>query len=264
MKSILAIYRREMGSYFVSPIAYAVVGIFLLICGFFFQYYLSAFIQQAFMMQMQAGRMGGGPQAFDVPSAIIRQFFPLASMIILFLTPMLTMSVYAEERKRGTMELLMTSPITEFQIVMGKFLAAFSLFAAMLLPTFFYQVEMGIYSDPGLPWKVVLSGYLGLLLLGAVLVAIGTFISSLTESQIIAAVITFLVFILLWVLPEIVIHATSATAGDIVQYLSITRHLDDFSRGVIDTSSIIFYISLVGLSVFLTFRSLDSMRWRRA
>src|SRR5262249_13947152 len=263
MKSILAIYRREMASYFVSPIAYAVVGIFLLICGFFFQYFLSSTIQQAFMMQMQAGRMGGGAQPFDVPSAVIRSFFSLARTIVLFLTPMLTMGVYSGESQRGTMELLMTSPITEGQIVIGKFFAAFTLFVVMLLPTFFYQIEMGMYSEPGLPWKVVWSGYLGLLLLGAVLVAVGTFISSLTESQIIAGVITFAAFIFLWVI-EIVVRASGPTASDIMQYLSIVHHFDDFARGVIDTSSVIFYISLAGLAVFLTFRSVDSMRWRRA
>jgi ABC-2 type transport system permease protein len=110
---------------------------------------------------------------------------------------------------------------------------------------------------------VVFSGYLGLLLLGGVLVGIGTFISSLTESQIIAGVITFAVFILLWVL-EVVIRGASGTWGDIIQYLSIVHHFEDFSRGVIDTSSVIFYLSLAGLGIFLTLRALDSMRWRRA
>src|SRR5215510_10601401 len=169
MKGIIAVYRREMGSYFVSPIAYIVVGLFLLICGWFFYRYLAFFIQQSVTAQMRAMQYGG-PQAMDVPGLVIQYFFGIVSTIILFLLPMLTMGVYAEDRKRGTMELLMTSPLTEFQIVFGKFLAAFSLFLAMLIPTLIYQMIMASYSEPAIPWKVVWSGYLGLVLLGSVLV----------------------------------------------------------------------------------------------
>jgi ABC-2 type transport system permease protein len=262
MRNIIAIYRREMSSYFVSPIAYAVVGIFLLVCGYFFYNILSFFIRQSFMAQMQAARFGG-PSGMDVPSLVLRNFFGVVSTVILFMIPMLTMGVYAEERKRGTMELLMTSPITELQIVMGKFLAAFTLFVTMLLPTFLYQLIMGSYSEPALPWRVVGAGYLGLLLLGAVLVAIGSFISSLTESQIIAGLVTFAVFILLWVI-DFGVRESSTTLGEILQYLSILRHFDDFSRGIIDTSSVVFYVSMTGLGIFLTLRALDSMRWRSA
>lgn len=262
MNGILAIYRREMGSYFVSPIAYIVIGLFLLISGFFFYNILSFFMQQAFNMQMQAQRFGGPPE-LDVPGNVIRAFFGNISIFVLIFVPMLTMGVYAEERKRGTMELLMTSPISEFQIVMGKFLAAFTLYVAMLAPTFLYQVIMNIYAEPAIPWRVLLSAYLGILLLGAVLVAVGAFISALTESQIIAAVATFAVFILLWVL-DFGVRDTTSTMGEILQHLSILRHFDDFSRGVIDTTSIIFYVSLAALAIFLTLRTLDSMRWRRA
>ena len=262
MKNIIAIYRREMGSYFVSPIAYIVVGVFLVVCGYFFYNILAFFIRQSFQMQMQAARMGG-PSPMDVPGLVLRNFFGIASTVILFMIPMLTMGIYAEERKRGTMELLMTSPISEFQIVMGKFLAALSLFACMLAPTLLYQFVMSLYSEPGLPWKLVLSGYLGLLLLGGVLVAIGGFISSLTESQIIAGVATFAVFLLLWVL-DFGSQAAGTTAGDILQYLSVLRHFEDFSKGIIDTSSVVFYLSLASIGLFLTLRTLDSMRWRRA
>jgi ABC-2 type transport system permease protein len=262
MKNIIAIYRREMGSYFVSAIAYIVVGVFLVVCGYFFYNILAFFIKQSFAAQMQAQRMGG-PSPMDVPGLVLRNFFGIASTVILFMIPMLTMGVYADERKRGTMELLMTSPISEFQIVMGKFLAALSLFACMLAPTLLYQIVMSLYSEPGLPWRLVFSGYLGLLLLGAVLVAIGGFISSLTESQIIAGVATFAVFILLWVL-DFGSQGAGTTAGDILQYLSVLRHFEDFSRGVIDTSSVVFYLSLASIGLFLTLRTLDSMRWRRA
>ena len=262
MKNIIAIYRREMGSYFVSPIAYIVVGAFLVVCGYFFYRITGYFIDLALTAQMQA-RQQGGPSQIDVPGLVLRDFFGSTSQIMLFMIPMLTMGIYSEERKRGTMELLMTSPVTELQIVIGKFLAAVSLFACMLAPTLIYLLVIAIYSEPGLPWRLVWSGYLGLLLLGAALVAIGAFISSLTESQIIAVVITFAVFILLLVL-NVGSRGADSMLGDVLQYVSILRHFDDFSRGVIDTSSVIFYLSLSGIGIFLTLRTLDSMRWRRA
>src|SRR5437868_8177178 len=164
MKGILAIYRREMGSYFVSPIAYIVVGFFLLVAGYFFYVYLANIMQRAMMMQMQQQMS----QEMDVPGLVIRYFFGAISFIILFMIPMLTMGIYAEERKRGTMELLMTSPLSEVQIVLGKFLAALSLFLVMLAPTLIYQMIMASYAEPAIPWRVVWSGYLGLVLLGSV------------------------------------------------------------------------------------------------
>jgi ABC-2 type transport system permease protein len=262
MKGLIAVYRREIGSYFVSPIAYIVVGLFLLVCGWFFYRILGYFIAQSVTSQMRSMQMGG-PQPMDVPGLVIQNFFGIVSTIILFLLPMLTMGIYAEERKRGTMELLMTSPLTEYQIVLGKFFAGLTLFLVMLAPTLIYQFIMAAYAEPGIPWRVLWSGYLGLVLLGAVLVSLGAFISSLTESQIIAAVATFAVFLLLWVL-DFGARDSSSTWSDIVGYLSILRHYDDFSRGVIDTANVIFYVSLASIGVFLTQRSLDSMRWRRA
>src|SRR5215470_14510302 len=262
MKGILAIYRRELGSYFVSPIAYVVIGFFLALTGYFFSDFVARVIAYSFSMQMRGGQFGA-PPPIDAPMLVIRNFAGFVTTILLFLVPMLTMGVYAEERKRGTMEMLMTSPITEFQIVFGKFLAAFTLFLVMVAPTLLYQIIMASYAEPSIPWAVLWSGYLGLVLLGAVLVALGAFISSLTESQIIAGVATFAVFLLLWVL-DFGARDASSTWSDIVQYLSILRHYDDFSRGVIDTANIIFYVSLAAVGVFLTQRSLDSMRWRRA
>jgi ABC-2 type transport system permease protein len=262
MKGILAIYRREMNGYFVSPMAYIVIGFFLVITGYFFSNILSILIERSFMIQMQAQRTGAPPD-MDVPGLVIRNFIGIIATLLLFLIPMLTMGVYAEERKRGTMEMLMTSPLSELQIVLGKFLALFNLFIFMLAPTLIYHFIMSRYSEPAMPWRIVWSGYLGVLLLGAVLIALGSFISSMTESQVVAGVITFVVFLLLWVLDMGIRAATGATA-EILKYLSILQHYDSFSQGVIDTSSIVFYLSLTALGLFLTLRALDSMRWRRA
>jgi ABC-2 type transport system permease protein len=262
MKGILAIYRREMNSYFVSPIAYIVIGFFLVITGYFFSVYLSFYMERAFMAQMQAQRMGAPPD-MDVPGMVIRSFTGVIAFVQLFLIPMLTMGIYAEERKRGTMEMLMTSPITELQIVVGKYLASLVLLILMLAPTLIYFIVLSRYSEPAMPWRIVLSSYLGVLMLGAVLLALGSFISSLTENQIIAGVSTFVIFLLLWVI-DIGVRSASTATGEIFKYLSILQHYESFSQGVIDTSSIIFYISFTLFGLFLTLRSLDSMRWRRA
>jgi ABC-2 type transport system permease protein len=261
MSSFYAIYRKEMGHYFVSPVAYVFIGLFLILTAFFFNFFLQAVIQQSLQMEMQGMRFGMA-QDIDVPTEVMRAFFGLLSTLVLFITPILTMGVYAEERKRGTMELLMTSPVTELEIVLGKFLASLTLFALMLLPTLSCLVFMYLRSEPMPPWRVLLAGYGGILLLGGSLMALGTFISSLTENQIIAAVITFAAFLLIWVL-DIGRNASGAVAS-VLTYLSVIRHYEDFTRGVIDTSSLIYYASFIFLFVFLTVRSVDSMRWRRA
>jgi ABC-2 type transport system permease protein len=261
MRSFYAVYRKEMGHYFVSPVAYVVVGVFLLLCAVFFNYFLSAVIQESFQMEMQGMRFGGA-QDFDVPSQVMRAFFGLLSTLVLFFTPMLTMGVFAEERKRGTMELLMTSPVTEVEIVLGKFFASLTLFVIMLLPTASYISFMYFRSEPRPPWGMMLAGYLGVFLLGASLLALGSFVSSLTENQLIAAVLTFAAILLVWVID--IIRNVAAGAGPILQYLSLIRHFDDFTHGVIDTSGLIYYLSFVCLFVFLTVRAVDSMRWRRA
>ena len=261
MKNVWAIYRKEMGHYFVSPIAYVFIGIFLVLSAYFFDVFLTYTIQQALSAQME-GMQYGMMQNIDVPSQVMRMFFGLLSTLVLFITPILTMGVYAEERKRGTMELLMTSPITETDIVLGKFLASFSLFALMLLPTLSYLIFMYAHSDPMPPWRVLVAGYAGILLLGASLTALGTFISSLTENQIIAAVLTFAAFLIVWVLD--IGRNTSGAVASVLTYLSVIRHYEDFTRGLIDTSSLVYYGSFIVLFVFLTIRSVDSMRWRRA
>jgi ABC-2 type transport system permease protein len=261
MKSLYAIYRKELGHYFVSPIAYIFIGLFLLLSAWFFNAILTVIIKNSFQMEMQ-GMQFGVPAQVDVPGEVMRSFFGILSTLILFFTPILTMSVYAEERKRGTMELLMTSPVTETQIVLGKFFASLTLFIVMLLPTASYLVFMYLRSDPMPQWRLLLAGYAGVLLLGGSLLALGSFISSLTENQLIAAVVTFAAFLFVWVLD--LGSNGSGPLASAVQYLSVIRHYDDFTRGVIDTSALVYYFSFIALFVFLTVRSIDSMRWRRA
>jgi ABC-2 type transport system permease protein len=263
MKGILAIFRRELNGYFVSPIAYIVIGLFLLIAGWLFAGSLADIIPAAANAQAQAARSGGPPPSIDVPGYLIRGFVGTLAFMAMLLTPMLTMGVYAEERRRGTMEMLMTSPVTELQIVLGKYLASLTLYVVMLAPTLVYYLAIGFFSDPPLQWKIVWASYLGIFLLGAMLLALGSFISSLTENQIVAVVATFVLFILLWVI-NLGASSVSGNAGEILKYLSILQHYQDFSQGIIDTTNVIFYLSGIVLGLFLTLRSLDSMRWRRA
>lgn len=261
MHNFYAMYRKEMGHYFVSPVAYVFIGVFLCLSAFFFDVFLRSGMEQALQMEMQSMQFGMPPQ-IDIPSEVMRAFFGLLSTLILFFTPMLTMGVFAEERKRGTMELLMTSPVTELQIVLGKFFASLTLFAIMLLPTASYMVFMFLHSDPAPPWRMLLAGYAGILLLGGALLALGEFISSLTENQLIAAVLTFAAFLIVWVLD--LGRNADGGIGALLQYLSVIRHYDDFTRGIVDTSALIYYLSFIVFFIFLTVRSIDSMRWRRA
>jgi ABC-2 type transport system permease protein len=262
MKGMYAVYRKEMSHYFVSPVAYIIVAVFLILTAYFFNRLLILIIQEAFQASFEEGQFGGGA-AFDVPSLVMRNFFGVLSTLLLFLTPMLTMSVYAEERRRGTMELLMTSPVTDLEIVLGKFFASLTLLIIMLLPTAIGFAYMLRHTEPAAPWRVLGSEYLGVLLLGGALLALGSFFSSITESQLIAAMLSFGAILLLWVL-DFGSQAGSSAWASGLEYLSVFRHYDDFTRGVIDTSNVIFYLSFIFLGVFLTVRSVDSMRWRRA
>jgi ABC-2 type transport system permease protein len=261
MKGLYAIYRKEMSHYFVSPIAYIVVGVFLIVSAFFFTRILAALSQEAAMEGMQAMQFGGG--GLDVTSMTVRDFFGVLSSLLLFFVWALTMGVYAEERKRGTIELLMTSPITDWEIVLGKYLGSMTLFAIMLFPTALYVAFMFAHSDPAAPWRLLIAAYLGAFLLGGTMLAIGSFFSSITENQLIAAVLTFGALLLLWVL-DFGVRDTTSAFGATIQYLSVVHHYDDFTRGVVDTTNVIFYLSFIALALFLTVRSIDSMRWRRA
>ncbi len=261
MRSFYAIYRKEMGHYFVSPIAYVVIGMFLLVCAILFAANLRFEINQAMTAQYQSMQYGM-PSEFDVPTAVMRGFFGLLSTLALFITPMLTMGVYAEERKRGTMELLMTSPVNEFQIVFGKFAASLTLFAIMLAPTLSFLVFMYLHSDPMPPWRTMAGGYAGIMLLGGCMLALGSFMSSLTENQIIAVVLSFVAILLVWILN--IGQSLGGAFGSTLAYLSLVNHYDDFTRGIVDTSALVYYFSFMILFIFLTVRSVDSMRWRRA
>jgi ABC-2 type transport system permease protein len=178
---------------------------------------------------------------------------------VLFLMPMVTMRTYSEEKRSGTIELLLTSPVTDFQIIMGKFLGAMALYGCMLAVTLIHIGLLFVYGRP--EWKPIVTTYLGLLLFGGCFVSLGLFISSLTKNQIVAGMVTFAVFLLLWIITWIG-SFSGPTVDKVTQYISILDHLDDFGKGVLDTTHIIYYVSFITFGLFLTAKSVDSERWR--
>ena len=180
-------------------------------------------------------------------------------LIMLFLFPLITMRTYAEEKRSGTIELLLTSPVTDVEIIIGKFLGAMLLYAAMLAVTLIHIGILFIFGNP--EWKPIATGYLGLLLMGGCFLSLGLFISSLTKNQIVAAMATFAVFLMLWVINWISTFV-GPTTQTVLQYLSLTEHFDDFAKGIIDTKHVIYYLSFMAFGLFLTAKSVDSERWR--
>jgi len=258
MRNILAIVERELRAYFNSPIAYVVLTIFVFLSGLFFRSILAQVMEMGLMSQMQAQQFG--PRPMDMPGMISRGFLSTMSVILLFIMPMLTMGLFSEEKKRGTIELLLTAPLTDLQVVLGKFLAAASFFVILLSTTWIPMAVLYLYSDPAS--GPILTAYLGLLLYGLAIVAVGLFISTLTENQIIAAVLSFGTIMVLWLVDVVANNAESPASKAVLTYLSILSHLDDFMKGVLSTSHIIFYVSLMLVGLFLTYRSIDSLRWR--
>lgn len=255
MQNMLAIWQREMKSYFASPVAYVVLTVFLFLSGFFFYSILSAVVQNT-MMQAQLGQ---GSQPIDVPGIITRSLFQTTSVVLLFIVPMLTMGLFAEERKRGTIELLLTTPVGNFQAMMGKYLASLTFLFILFATSAITVSPLFIFGRPD--WKPILSGYLGMFLYGAALLAIGLFISTLTENQIVAVMITFGVSLVLWLIDAFA-YSSTGMAKSVIGYLSVINHLEDFIKGVIDTSHILYYVTFAFVGLFLTYRSLESMRWK--
>ncbi|MGA8151197.1 MAG: ABC transporter permease [Terriglobales bacterium] len=254
MRNIWIIWRKELNSYFVSPIAYLLLTMFALIFGFFFWNALGYFVLMGMEEQMR-----GQAMPMNLNEQIIRPLLSNASVIGLFFIPMITMRLFAEEKRTGTIELLATSPIRDVEIILGKWLAALTLYASMLLFTALNFAFLFKYGNPD--WKPLAIGYLGLLLQAGGLLAIGTFISTLTKNQIIAGAATFGVCLLLWVL-EWVSGYETATWAQVLAYMSVITHFESFAKGVLDGKDAIFYVTVIFLGLFLTTRSMESLRWR--
>jgi len=251
----LPVFKKEMRLYFGSPIAYVVGTFFLLISGWFFSqiFLIYSEISMRSFMQPQFG------QNLNIADSVMRPLFTNMSVVFLFLVPMLTMRLFAEEKRSGTMELLLTYPVRDGEVLAGKFLASVALYALLLALTWLYPGLVAYFTR--VEWGPMLTSYLGLLLIGGTFLAVGLFVSSLTENQIVAGFGTFGILLAFWVIGW---GADSASGNlrTVLQYLSVTDHMDSFTRGLVDTKDLVYYGTFIILALFLTSRSLESKRWR--
>jgi ABC-2 type transport system permease protein len=249
------IFKKEMRLYFTSPTAYVVIAVFLVLAGYFFfaifDFFTRASLQTA--MNPQMGR------DLNVTDMVLRPLFSNVSVILLLLMPLVTMRLFAEERRSGTIELLLTYPVRDGAVLLGKFLAALVLYVIMLVLTLLYPGLLLSFARP--EWGPILTGYIGLLLLGAAFIAAGLFASSLTENQIVAAMTTFGILLIFWVIGWSA-DTVGGAAGRVLSHLSLTEHFDNFGKGVLDTRDIIYYVTFIAFALFLTLRSLEARRWK--
>ncbi|HUU28652.1 MAG TPA: ABC transporter permease subunit [archaeon] len=259
MRNVFTIFWREYKSYFVSPVAYVVIGVFVFLVANRFVYKFNDFVEVTFKATAEAVRMQDTIPKFSINDEVIRYLFQQIRTISLFLLPMITMRLFAEERKTGTLELLLTSPLTILQLMLGKFLAGFGLFLTMVLPTGFFNYYMFKYGNPDL--GPILTSYAGIIFYGAAVISVGILISSLTENQIIAGALTFGAFLFLWIVGRIS-ESTYTVWSKVASYVSVTTHFNNFAMGIIDSRDIIFYLSFTFIGLFLTYQSIASLRWR--
>ena len=241
MKNIIAICTKELYTYFVSPIAYFVFFVFIAVTGFLFC---------AILFSLSGA---------DGASAVVMEFvFGNISIILLFFTPALTMKLFAEERKSGTIELLLTSPVTDMEVVLGKFLASWSLLFIMLLLTLLFPILVIPFGQ--LDIGPIVSGYLGLLLLGSCFLSLGLMISSMSKNQVVSALTSFGLLLTLWVIG--LLSTRGGKVGDLLGYLSLIAHFKDFARGVLSLKHAVYYLSFTIVCLFATVKSIESSKWR--
>lgn len=253
MKNILTICQKEIKSYFVSPIAYALMAIYAIVSGFF------SYVAVGYFLDRSIGAMAGRGGPMDVNEWVIRPVIMNVGVISLFLIPMITMRLFAEEKRSGTLELLITSPVRDYEIVVGKWLGALAMYTCILALTAVNLSVLFLFGSPD--WRPIATGFAGMLLQGGCLLSVGTFISNTTKNQIMAGAMTFGVSLLMWTFDWFTGFKSDAWAK-VLAYLSLTAHFESFSKGVIDSKDVIFYVSVIVLGLFLTTRSLESLRWR--
>lgn len=257
MRNVLAIAGKDLRSLFTSPIAYVVLTGFLLLGGWFFFNLLAHFNQM--LMAYMSFRNPELLEEMNLNEWVIAPLLHNLAVVLVILVPMITMRSFAEEKKSGTYELLMTSPITVAEIVAGKFLSGFVFILLMVCLTALYPLILVWFGDPEI--GVILSGLLGLFLLGSAFVAVGLFTSSLTDNQIIAAVSCLVTLLLLYIISWPA-QTAGETLGPLLRYLSLTEHFNELVKGVIDTRDLVYFVSVIALALFLTLRSVESLRWR--
>ena len=255
MRSAWIIAKRDLGSFFNSPIFYIVTTVFLIIYSFIFFNILNFFSFQSF----QAGQFQAMGMNLNLNEMVVEPSLQNMSVILLMIIPIITMRSFADEKKMKTFRLLLSSPVHLREIILGKFLACMIVVAVMILLSSYSVGFLFLLGEPE-PGPVV-TGYLGVLLMAGCFVSVGIFASSLTDNQIVAAVLTFGFSLFMWVIGWGA-QAAGSTTGQVLQYLSIVEHLDRFLKGLVDTSDLVYYLSFILFSLFLCHRVLDSNRWR--
>ncbi|MBE3603125.1 ABC transporter permease subunit [bacterium] len=257
MRNTITIAGKELAGYFVQPVAYVVLTVFILLGGWFFFAMLRQFDEMVQLVQMM-----GQPDTLRQMNLNTRVIDPLLhdlSVVLVIVMPALTMRVFAEEKRSGTYELLLTAPVRTGEIVAGKFLAAAAFTLVMVALAWIFPLILIVFGNPEV--GVMFSGYLGLFLLALSFVSVGLFTSSLTQNQIIAAISSFGILILLFVISWPA-EAGGGVVWALLKYLSLPEHFSTMVRGVIDTSDVVFFLSVVATALFLTQRSVESARWR--
>lgn len=261
ISNIIAIIQKELHTYFASPLAYLVATVFWFISGLFLVYILLS--EQGIIQQVATSeQMGIGIGAVDVATEFLTSFLAILSSLSLFILPILSMGLYTEERKRGTLELLATSPITNWVVASGKLLAVLCLFIFMILPSLICEAIAFSAAQPPIAPAVPLLAHLGLFLLAAALLSLGMFISSLTTSTILAAILTFGLILFFWMF-EIIANNLSGNFREYLQYISLLDSYNNLVQGIINSSDIILFLSYIFLGIFLTAQSIDLLRSNR-
>ena len=255
MRGFFPVYGKEMYRIFASPIFYVVAFIFLTLAGYFFY----SAVAYYFLLSFQAGRNPFLAQQLNLGEMVLEPFFGSIGIVLLLMVPLITMRLFAEEKKTGTVELLLTYPISDRGAVLGKFTAALSVVALMLTGTLPAMVVLSAFTTP--PWATIFSGYLGLVLMSSAFVSLGVLASSLTQNQIVAAAITFGAALLLWIIGWAQTLA-GQEVGSVFVYLSLLSHFESFTKGVLDSRDILYYGLFVTLFLFATLRVLESRHWR--
>jgi ABC-2 type transport system permease protein len=255
MRGFGSVFRKELYVLFASPIFYVVACMFLVLSGYFFYSAIAYFN----LLSFQASQNPFLAKQLNLTEMVVRPFFLDMSIILLLISPLLTMRLYAEERKTGTLELLFTLPISDFATLLAKYGAVVASWAVLLVGTLPGFVLLYLVSNPS--WTAVCCGYLGIFLLGASFLALGIFTSSLTQNQIIAAVLSFGLLLMFWIIGWVK-NLVGPVAAQLVDYFSTTSHFDSFAKGVIDSGDLVYYLLFAALFLFLSLRQMESYRWR--
>ncbi|MGK7956019.1 MAG: ABC transporter permease [Crocosphaera sp.] len=259
LTNLSAIFRKEFQSYFTSPFAYIIAAVFWLIGGFFFSAILEEILQTLSFLE-QSGQLS---TPVDVPGQFIDSFFGVIISLLLVLLPALSMGLYSEERKRGTLELLATSPVTNWVVAIGKLLGVVAFFIVLMLPFWIYEIIIFSNASPPVNLNIILLSHGSLILIATAILSLGMFISSLTDSGILAYILTFVLILFLWIMDAIAANLQEPFRS-IFSYLSLFDRYTDLVKGVLDVSSLVLFTSYILLGIFLTAQSIEALRFQRS